>query len=161
MKEITYDEYVKLFDSFGTGLVYIGGKWCYHCENVKDIVLDLAKKHNVEVYNYDPVFKNIYGEMEDLRDCKSLEIKLKYYAIVEKSGFKSKELVKDTLIPRIHVPFYMAIKNGSCVGYYTIELEKTGDSLHLHGETLDRTEEFKNAIDELLSKLELDDKFKI
>ena len=161
MKEITYEEFIKLFDSLGTGLVYIGGDWCYHCQNTLDIVLKLAKGHNVDVYNYDPVFKNIYGEMEDLRDCKSLEIKLKYYAIVEKSGFKSTELVKDTLIPRIHVPFYMAIKNGSCVGYYTIELEKTGDSLHLHGETLDRTEEFKNAIDELLSKLELDDKFKI
>ena len=161
MKEITYEEFIKLFDSLGTGLVYIVGDWCYQCQKTLDIVLKLSKGHNVDVYNYDPVFKNIYGEMEDLRDCKSLEIKLKYYAIVEKSGFKSTELVKDTLIPRIHVPFYMAIKNGSCVGYYTIELEKTGDILHLHDDTKDMTLEFTNRMDELLSKLENDDKFKI
>ena len=156
IKKIEYSELIHMFDSLDTGLVYIGGEWCNNCSDVLNLVKDIAKKHNIDtIYNYDPVFINVYGEKEDLRDCKSLEIKLKYYAIVEKSGFKSKELVKDTLIPKIHVPFYMAIKNGTCQGYYTIELYKDNGILHELNSNIDKTEEFKEKIDELLSKLEI------
>ena len=160
IKSITYDELIGLFDSLDTALVYIGGDWCYHCNNVIGIVVEEAKKYKLDhILNYDPVFTNIYGEREDLRDCKSLEIKLKYYAIVEKSHFKSKELVKDTLIPKIHVPFFMAIRNGSCVGYYTIELIKENGILHLENDTEDKTEEFKNNIKDLISKIEYEKLF--
>ncbi len=155
VKNISYDDFIKLFDSFDTGLVYIGGDWCENCTAVIDIVVKEAKKQKLPcIYNYDPIFTNVYGEKEDLRDCKSLEIKLKYYAIVEKSSFKSSELVKDTLIPKIHVPFFMAIRNGSCVGYYTIELLKENGILHLENETEDKTEEFRNNIKDLISKLD-------
>ena len=155
IKQISYDDFIKLFDSLDTGLVYIGGKWCDNCTSVLDIVVEEAKKQKLDyIYNYDPVFTNVYGEQEDLRDCKSLEIKLKYYAIVEKSHFKSDELVKDTLIPKIHVPFFMAIRNGSCVGYYTVELLKENGILHLINDDKDRTEEFRNNIKDLISKLD-------
>ena len=157
IKSISHDDFIKLFDSFDTGLVYIGGDWCPNCINVLDIVVEEAKKGKLpEILNYDPVFTNVYGEKEDLRDCKSLEIKLKYYAIVERSHFKSTELVKDTLIPKIHVPFFMAIRNGSCVGYYSIDLFKDNGILHLKDETIDRTSEFRKNIADLISKMEYD-----
>jgi len=160
IKSISHDDFIKLFDSFDTGLVYIGGDWCFHCNNVIDIVVEEAKKQKLPfIYNYDPVFTNVYGEKEDLRDCKSLEIKLKYYAIIERSHFKSAELVKDTLIPKIHVPFFMAIRNGSCVGYYSIELIKENNILHLENDDKDLTEEFKKNIADLISKMEYDKLF--
>lgn len=160
IKKISYEELIKFFDSLDTGLIYIGGDWCINCNNVIDLVVEEAKLGKLPcIYNYDSVFTNVYGEEEDLRDCKSLEIKLKYYAIVEKSHFKSTELVKDTLIPKIHVPFFMAIRNGSCVGYYTIELIKENGILHLLDDNKDRTEEFKNNIKELIKKIEYDKLF--
>lgn len=158
VKSINYDELMSFFSSFKSGFIIIGGKWCENCNAVHEIVENEAIRFGVDtIYEYDPVFKNIYGEQEDLRDCKSLEIKLKYYAIVERSGFKSKELVKDTLIPKIHVPFFMAIKNGSCVGYYTIELVRDGEILHKENEVKDRTYEFVEKIDELFDKLKEND----
>ena len=44
IKSISHDDFIKLFDSFDTGLVYIGGDWCFHCNNVIDIVVEEAKK---------------------------------------------------------------------------------------------------------------------
>lgn len=158
IKPISYDELIKLFDSLDTGLVYIGGEWCDNCHDVLNIVVDEAKKHKLDcIYNYDSLFTNVYGEKEDLRDCKSLEIKLKYYAIVEKSQFKSDELVKDTLIPRIHVPFYMAIRNGSCIGYYSAELLNENGILHDRcNMEEDKSEDFRQKIGDLISKLNYD-----
>ena len=37
IKSISHDDFIKLFDSFDTGLVYIGGDWCFHCNNVIEI----------------------------------------------------------------------------------------------------------------------------
>ena len=160
-KQISYDELIDMFDYFKTGLVYIGGDWCKTCNSVLDNLLKVAKQKGLEtIYWFDPVFENIYGEKEDLRDCKSLEVKLKYYAIVEKMGFKSNERVKDTLIPRIHVPSYIAIKHGMCCGYYSIELLRDGDKLYtLDDQTNDKTMEFEDNIAELMSKVENDDLF--
>ena len=53
----------------------------------------------------------------------------------------------------------MAIRNGSCVGYYTIELIKENGILHLLDDNKDRTEEFKNNIKELIKKIEYDKLF--
>ena len=161
-KSISYDELIAMFDSFKTGLVYIGGDWCKTCTSVIDNVIKVAKQKNLtEIYHFDPVFENIYGEKEDLRDCKSLEVKLKYYAIIEKMGFKSDEKVKDTLIPRMHVPFFIAIKHGLCVGYYSVELLKEDECLYtLDDQTNDKTMEFEDNLAELISKIETDDLFK-
>ncbi len=160
-QDISYDELIEMFDYFKTGLVYIGGNWCKTCVSVMDNVKKVAKlKHLDKIYHFDPVFENIYGEKEDLRDCKSLEVKLKYYAIIEKMGFKSNEKVKDTLIPRMHVPFFIAIKHGNCAGYYSIELLKDNDKLYtLDDQTNDKTMEFEDNLAELISKIETDDLF--
>ncbi len=154
-KEISYDELIHLLDGFETGLVYIGGPWCPNCQAIIDKVNELGKKQGLDViYNYDTRFENIFKEVDDLRRCGTLEVKLKYYALVEKIKFKSPELVVDTLIPKIHIPFFIAIKNGSCVGYYSIELirEKDG-TLHLENEETDRAKELEDNLILLMSKL--------
>lgn len=158
LKEISYDELISMFDSFDSGLVMIGGLWCPNCTSIIDNVLKIAEEKNLNnVYMYDPKFKNIYGEMEDLRDCKSLEIKLKYYAIVEKMGFKSSERVKDTLIAKIHVPCFLAIRHGICNKYYSIELFKDNNILHELNSDTDLTMEFEDNIKELIDIVKKDE----
>ncbi len=153
-KSISYDELRNLIDSFGTGLIYIGGPWCKNCQAIIDVVNSIGKKRGLEcIYNYDPKFTNIFGEVEDLRDCKTLEEKLKYYYLVEKLGFKSNELVENTLIPKFHCPFFIALKNGSCVGYYTSELVKD-TYLHKENETEDMSVDFFDNIISLIEKVQ-------
>ena len=124
--------------------------------------LDLSLKWRSDFMNQfcsllqDPKFINVFKEEDDLRNCSTLEIKLKYYALVEKIGFKSTELVTDTLIPKIHVPFFIAIRNGNCVGYYTAELIKDSSGFHKEGELEDRTIEFVLALQNLISKIKID-----
>lgn len=158
IKKIDYDELIKMFDLFDTGFVMIGGDWCPNCTAVMDNVINIAKDKKLDtIYYYDPKFKNIYGEIEDLRDCKSLEVKLKYYAIVEKMGFKSEERVKDTLIARIHVPCFMAIRHGICVDYYVKELLKDNNILHEENSNLDKTQEFEENIKRLIDTVKKDE----
>lgn len=156
-KSINYNELISLLDSFDTGLVFMGGAWCPNCQAIIDTLNSIGKKRGLKcIYNYDPKFINIYGEEEDLRDCKSLEVKLNYYAIVEKTGFKSDKLVVDTLIPRIPLPTIFAIKNGVCVGYYSEELIKEGSSLMSVDGTEDKTLDFAHHVISLIQKIESD-----
>jgi len=153
-KSISYDELIDLLDGFGTGLIFIGGPWCPNCQAIINDLNGIGKKLGLDViYNYDPKFINIFQEEEDLRDCKTLEHKLKYYAIVEKIKYKSEELVVDTLIPRRHVPFIFGIKNGSCIGYFDKELIKDDAGLHLADSTEDQTIDFTLAISDLINKV--------
>lgn len=156
-KSIGYDELIDLLDGFKTGLFYIGGPWCPNCQAIIGDLNDIAKKLGVDViFNYDPVFVNVFNEKEDLRDCKTLENKLKYYAIVEKLKFKSDELVVDTLISRMHVPFIFALKNGSCIGYYSSELIRDKTGLHIEGSLDDQTINFTLAISDLVNQIKTD-----
>ncbi len=160
IQSISYDELIQLLDGFGTGLVFIGGPWCANCQAIIKELNEVAKKFGLEaIFNYDPRFINVFKEEEDLRDCKTLENKLKYYAIVEKLKFKSDELVVDTLIPRMHVPFIFGIKNGSCIGYYSPELIKDGNGLHSKEDNEDKTIEFICHITELIHKIKENDRF--
>ncbi len=158
-KFINYDELINLFEGFNTGLVMIGGYWCKNCQAIIDLLNTVAKKSGLDcIYNYDPKFVNVYGDEEDLRDCKSLEVKLKYYKIIEHLGYKSDNLVVDTLIPRISVPFIFAVKNGTCVGYYQEELLRDGILLHKAGEIEDLTLDFAHEITTLIEKINQKDR---
>lgn len=153
-KTLSIDEITDYFNGETTGIFYIGGNWCKHCESTIDLFESILDEKGVkEVYTLDPVYKNVFSEDEDFRDCKSLEIKLKYYLIIEKCGFKSDEFVPDTLIPRMHVPFYIGLKNGVCTKFYSIELEKKDNKLVKEGSDLDYTNEYKNNIIELIDSV--------
>ncbi len=156
-KSINYEELIHLLDSFSSGLVYIGGAWCKNCQAIINELNEVGKKSGLDViYNYDPKFTNVFKEEEDLRDCKTLENKLKYYAIVEKLGFKSKELVVDTLIPKMHIPFIFGIKNGRCIGYYSPEYIKDEKGIHAEESTEDKTIEFICTVTDLIHKIKND-----
>lgn len=164
-KKVDYDELMNLLSSLYTGFVYIGGPWCAACQAVMGLVNDIAIKEGLEcVYNYDTQFINVFNEIDDIRNCADLDMKMKYYDLVKKIGFKSKETVKDTLISKIHVPFFIAIKNGTCVGYYSIELLRDENGLHEVGKTHDMTDRFTRHIRSLIRKIKIkkkDNPFKI
>ncbi len=121
-KSIEIDDLLYMLAGFFTGVIYIGGAWDSNCQKIVPIANDLAKSLNIDIiYNYDPKFINIFKEEENLIDCKTLENKLKYYSIIEKIGYKSDILVKDTLIPKINIPFFIVMKNGTCIGTVSAE----------------------------------------
>ena len=151
---INYEELIHLLDGFGTGFVFIGGAWCRNCQAIISELNEIAKEAGIDkVYNFDPRFVDENNVEEDIRDCNNLDLRFKYYNFIEKIKYKSLEFVRNTLIPRIPVPFFVAIRNGLCVGYYSIELIKDENGLHLDGEKTDRYHEFKSHILSLMMKV--------
>ena len=129
-KELSYDGLMDMINNLGTGLVVMGGPWCEYTQSIMKELNDIGKKAGIDViYNYDPRFVDVFNEITDLRECKTLEIKLKYYALVEKIHYKNDELVPDTLISKIDTPFIFGIKDGECVGYFTIQATKNEEGL--------------------------------
>lgn len=152
-KEINYDELLNMLDNFGSGLVIIGGSFSDNMQAIIKETNDIAKREGVEeILIYNPRFINVFQEEEDLRDCLTLENKLKYYAIVEKTKFKSNTLVRDTLISKIEVPTFFAIKNGTCVDYFTSKYIKD-PYIRLENDLEDRTLEFDMRLTTLIRKL--------
>ena len=152
-KPITPDDLIHLLDTLYTGVVYIGGPWNPKCQAVIDLVNNIGKKRGLsEIYNMDTKFINVYGEEEDIRDCKSLEVKLKYYEIVEKMHFKSDELCDYTLISKMHCPFFLGLKHGNCVGYFSCEYKRDGVLLYDEGSNEDRTIDFADKLIDLINK---------
>ena len=137
IKEIDYDEVLGLFSKLETCIFIIGEKGEAYTENVMDFVNKLAKKHNItNVYLFDPTFINVYGEKENMIDCKSLEVKLKYYKLVELLKFKNQELCKDTLIPKIHTPFISSIRFGSMIEYIEAPYDRKDGKLVSNNEDI-------------------------
>ena len=158
-EQLDYNGVLDFFASLRTGLIYIGGSWCKTCESIKNEVVRMANKCGVKkIYQYDPHFVNVYGDVEDLRDCKSLEIKMDYYKLVENLEFRSNELVKNTLIPRIHLPLFAAVKFGKCEKYYSAEFFKEADgTIHALNSTEDCTEELLDNLQELMDIVNIGD----
>ena len=155
IKEIDYDEVLELFLKLETCIFIIGEKGETCTENVMDFVNKLAKKHNISnVYIFDPTFINVYGEKENMIDCKSLEIKLKYYKIVELLKFKNNELCKDTLIPKIHTPFIASIRFGSMIDY--IEAPYNRKDGKLYDDKEDVTISFVDELSHVINDVKLD-----
>lgn len=154
-EEVSYNRLMDLVNGFTTGIFYIGGPWCESCQLIIEILNDVCKKNNIDViYNYDPKFINILKEEEDLRDCKSLEVKLKYYELVEKIGFNNstEECVKDTLISKMHVPFIFGMRNGTCVDFFSMELSLHNGKDELKDEAASGKIEFISRLNELINK---------
>ena len=129
-KEINYDELIDMINNFGTGLIIIGGPWDEYTQAIMKELNDIGKKAELDIiYNYDPRFIDVFKDITDLRECKTLETKLKYYALVEKIHYKNEELVQDTLIPKIDTPFIFGLKDGNCVGYLSIQATKNKDGI--------------------------------
>ncbi len=150
---IKYEEFEDLLNNFGSGLVIVGGSYSENMQAIIKETNDIAKREGLEsVLIYNPRFINVFQEEEDLRDCLTLENKLKYYYIVEKTGFKSDSLVRDTLIAKMDIPTFFAIKNGTCVDYFTSRYIKD-PYIHLKDDLEDRTLEFDARLTSLIRRL--------
>ncbi len=153
-KSINYDKVMKMLNHFKTGVIFVGGPWCKNCQAVVGIVNKVAKDNKLKtIYHYDPHFINVFKEEVDLRDCKDLETKLKYYEFIEKIEFKSDKYVIDTLIPRLNVPAIIGIKNGICVGVIDEEYIYDAAGLHVEENLEDKTVEYSNKLTELFKKV--------
>ena len=53
-KEITYDEFMNMFEHLETGIVLLGGAWCKNAQIIVPYKNTLEKKKGLEViYNFD------------------------------------------------------------------------------------------------------------
>lgn len=150
-KEITYEEFMDMFEHLETGIVLLGGAWCKNAQIIVPYANTLAKKKGVDViYNFDLKYENGLGRQGDLRTGTSLDHRLEYFNIAEKTGITSEAFVENTMLPRIPSPTFVAIKNGATVGYFTAKYIKNEleDKNELSGEDmLDFAAKFTDLVD--------------
>ena len=150
-KEITYDEFMDMFEHLETGIVLLGGAWCKNAQIIVPYANTLAKKKGLDViYNFDLKYENELGRQGDLRTGTSLDHRMEYFNIAEKTGIESDTVVENTMMPRIPSPTFIAIKNGTTVGYFTAKYikDETTEKLELSSEDmLDFAVKFTELVD--------------
>jgi hypothetical protein len=150
-KEITYDEFMDMFEHLETGIVLLGGAWCKNAQIIVPYANTLAKKKGLDViYNFDLKYENELGRQGDLRTGTSLDHRMEYFNIAEKTGIESDTVVENTMMPRIPSPTFIAIKNGATVGYFTAKYikDETTEKLELSSEDmLDFAVKFTELVD--------------
>jgi len=150
-KEITYDEFMDMFEHLETGIVLLGGAWCKNAQIIVPYANTLAKKKGLDViYNFDLKYENELGRQGDLRTGTSLDHRMEYFNIAGKTGIQSDTVVENTMMPRIPSPTFIAIKNGATVGYFTAKYikDETTEKLELSSEDmLDFAVKFTELVD--------------
>lgn len=150
-KEITYDEFMDMFEHLETGIVLLGGAWCKNAQIIVPYANTLAKKKGLDViYNFDLKYENELGRQGDLRTGTSLDHRMEYFNIAEKTGIQSDTVVENTMMPRIPSPTFIAIKNGTTVGYFTAKYikDEATEKLELSSEDmLDFAVKFTELVD--------------
>ena len=150
-KEITYNEFMDMFEHLETGIVLLGGAWCKNAQIIVPYANTLAKKKGLDViYNFDLKYENELGRQGDLRTGTSLDHRMEYFNIAEKTGIKSDTVVENTMMPRIPSPTFIAIKNGTTVGYFTAKYikDEATEKLELSSEDmLDFAVKFTELVD--------------
>lgn len=150
-KEIIYDEFMDMFEHLETGIVLLGGAWCKNAQIIVPYANTLAKKKGLDViYNFDLKYENELGRQGDLRTGTSLDHRMEYFNIAEKTGIESDTVVENTMMPRIPSPTFIAIKNGTTVGYFTAKYikDETTEKLELSSEDmLDFAVKFTELVD--------------
>jgi hypothetical protein len=150
-KEITYNEFMDMFEHLETGIVLLGGAWCKNAQIIVPYANTLAKKKGLDViYNFDLKYENELGRQGDLRTGTSLDHRMEYFNIAEKTGIQSDTVVENTMMPRIPSPTFIAIKNGTTVGYFTAKYikDETTEKLELSSEDmLDFAVKFTELVD--------------
>jgi hypothetical protein len=150
-KEITYNEFMDMFEHLETGIVLLGGAWCKNAQIIVPYANTLAKKKGLDViYNFDLKYENELGRQGDLRTGTSLDHRMEYFNIAEKTGIESDTVVENTMMPRIPSPTFIAIKNGTTVGYFTAKYikDEATEKLELSSEDmLDFAVKFTELVD--------------
>lgn len=157
-RAVNYAKLMQMFYKFKTGVIYIGGAWCKNCQAVIGIINHTAKKNKIRtIQSFDPHYINAFKEEVDMRDCLELEVKLNYYYLIEKLGYKSDIYVQDTLIPRLPVPAVIGVKNGVCVGIVTEEYIMDDKGLHKADSDEDMSVFYENKLTELFKTVKKKD----
>ena len=160
-QEINYDEFMKMFDTLQTGLVLLGGAWCKNARLIVPYLNRIAKENNIsKIYNFDLKYFNDFGVQGDLRTGTSLDHRLEYFNIAEKTGIDSKETVGNTMMPRIPSPTLIAIRNGSCADYITFKYLKDEEEPKTDL-SKEEQEDFTEKVKSLIKKVKTDDRFKL
>jgi hypothetical protein len=150
-KEISYEEFMDMFEHLEIGIVLLGGGWCKNAQIIVPYANTLAKKKGLDViYNFDLKYENELGRQGDLRTGTSLDHRLEYFNIAEKTGITSETVVENTMMPRIPSPTFVAIKNGATVGYFTAKYvqDESLDNLELSDtDMLDFAAKFTDLVD--------------
>jgi hypothetical protein len=140
-----------MFEHLETGIVLLGGAWCKNAQIIVPYANTLAKKKGLDViYNFDLKYENELGRQGDLRTGTSLDHRMEYFNIAEKTGIESDTVVENTMMPRIPSPTFIAIKNGTTVGYFTAKYikDETTEKLELSSEDmLDFAVKFTELVD--------------
>jgi hypothetical protein len=155
-KEIDYKGVMDMFADLKSGIVIMGNiKDKYTCA-ILEILNKTAIKRNVDtIYFYDGSYENKLGSKEDVRSCLTLESKMDYYSLVEKIGFKSDTLVKDTLIPKIEYPLIFGIKYGAITGILNPRYAKWMHQVFIPGEKEDMTIDLVSELIDLIQKTDV------
>jgi hypothetical protein len=160
-KEITYDEFMDMFEHLETGIVLLGGAWCKNAQIIVPYANTLAKKKGLDViYNFDLKYENELGRQGDLRTGTSLDHRMEYFNIAEKTGIESDTVVENTMMPRIPSPTFIAIKNGTTVGYFTAKYIKDEETEKLELTSEDMLD-FAVKFTELVDLIKGDNRFDI
>ena len=126
----SFDDVMNLLDD-GTGILYLGFPECPWCRNALPVLIDAAKKSEVDnVY---------YFNAEPIRDTKTLDAKGKrvttkkgtkeYYKLVEKlkDYLDPYDGLNDESIKRIYFPTVVFVMGGKVVGIHTDTVESQSD----------------------------------
>lgn len=158
-KEISYDEFMNMFETFQSGLVLLGGAWCKNAQLIVPVLNKIAKENNVSVvYNFDLKYLNDFGVQGDLRTGTSLNHRLEYFNICQKTGIESEKTVGNTMMPRIPSPTLIAIRNGSTQEYMTFKYvdDELKDKNSL---TEEEYKDFETKVLKLIEESKTDDRF--
>ena len=155
---IDYKNLMDMFSNLKCGMVIMGNIKDKHTCIILDVLNKCAIKKNInKIYFYDCSYENKLGKLEDIRSCSFLEEKMDYYALVEKLGFKSDTLVKDTLIPQIEVPLIFGIRYGACTGFINPIYNKWQNRYFIPGKKEDMTVDLIYSIFDLIDKTDISD----
>lgn len=120
-----------------TGILYIGANWCPWCRNAVEVLIEVAKKENVNtVYYLDLTeYRNVW-EIKENKLVKTTEEKEGYYELLEALdeilGENTYELkdsegkVYDTKEKRIYMPTVISINKGEIKSHHvgTVDLDE-------------------------------------
>ncbi len=134
IKYVSVKEAIEVLDK-EQAILYVGANWCPWCRNAVPVLLDVAKKYNIDTIYYLNLDndKSTY-EVEDKKLKETKHGTAEYYELLEKLDSVLKEYTIEgtdgkkykTGEKRIYMPFVIAIKDAKIVATHegTVDLNK-------------------------------------
>lgn len=113
-------------------IIYVGGNWCPHCRNAVPVLLEVAKRFELdEVYYLELDDTKSLFEWQDGKFVKTRDGSTEYYQLLDAlADHLSDYTISDdegnarpTGEKRIYIPYVIAVKDGKIVGDYVGDVE--------------------------------------